>query len=144
MQPRGHRSFEHTADLGIEAWGEDLKALLEEVVVGLCELIADTSTIEAKETRALEVEAFDQEELLVSVSNEVLFYLDAQAFLSKSMTLSSVTQEGESWRAKGELHGELFDPKKHITFTEIKSATYHDLKIQQTPDGLTTRVVFDV
>jgi SHS2 domain-containing protein len=144
MQGRGHRSFEHTADLGIEAWGPDLTSLFEEVITGLCEIIADTSTIEASDQREASAEGFDQEELLVSLSNEVLFFLDSQSFLSKNMKVSSLEQDGEVWRAKGILHGELYERDKHTTFTEIKSATYHDLKIQASDGGLVVKIVFDV
>jgi SHS2 domain-containing protein len=146
--PRGHRFFEHTADLGLEAWGASLGELLEEVVAGLCELIADVSTITPSETRPLSVEAEDREELLVSLANEVLFYLDSEAFLSVGVRLSFAGEEGEPGRrlvARGELLGEPYDPARHLTFTEIKSTTYHDLVVHEEPNGrLSTRVVFDV
>lgn len=141
---RGHRPFEHTADVGVEAWGESLPALLEEVVAGLCEIIADVSTISGAEARPVTVEGSDREELLVSLSNELLFFLDAEAFLTKRARLSFAGEEEGRFIARGELLGDRYDPARHITFTEIKSATYHDLSIHDEAGRLSTRVVFDV
>ena len=141
---QGHVSFEHTADLGIEAWSESLQGLLEEVSLGLCELIADLSTIQENEARSVEADGVDREELLVSLSNEVLFYLDAQGFLSKQLTIEALHHDGELWQVKGKLHGEPYDRSRHVTFTEIKSATYHDLHINESPEGFRVKIVFDV
>jgi SHS2 domain-containing protein len=141
---RGHVSFEHTADIGIEAWSKDLRGLIEEVVLGLCELIADLKTIQATEERPIEVSGVDREELLVAASNEVVFYVDAQSFLSKSLVIESLRQEDDLWQLTGKLLGEIHNPEKHTTHTEIKSTTYHDLKIIDEENGLRVRVVFDV
>jgi SHS2 domain-containing protein len=141
---QGHVSFEHTADLGIEAWSESFQGLLEEVSLGLCELIADLSTIRADEARSVEADGVDREELLVSLSNEVLFYLDAQGFLSKQLIINELYQDGELWQVKGKLYGEPYDSSRHVTFTEIKSATYHDLHVDESPEGLRVKIVFDV
>jgi SHS2 domain-containing protein len=141
---RGHTPFEHTADIGIEAWAEDLKGLVEEVVVGLCELIADTTTIDPTEEREIEVSGVDREEVLVAAANEVVFYVDAQSFLSKSLVIGTLQQTDGLWQATGKLHGETHNPEKHRTFTEIKSTTYHDLKIIDEEKLLRVRVVFDV
>jgi SHS2 domain-containing protein len=141
---QGHISFEHTADLGIEAWSENFQGLLEEVGLGLCELIADLSTIEASDERSVEAEGFDREELLVSLSNEIIFYLDAHGFLSKQLKVETLSHEGDSWRVTGKIYGEVYDRAKHVTFTEIKSATYHDLKITESTEGPRVKIVFDV
>jgi SHS2 domain-containing protein len=86
----------------------------------------------------------DREELMVSLSNEVLFYLDAQGFLSKQLKIEALHHDGELWQVKGKLYGEPYDRARHVTFTEIKSATYHDLSITNSPEGLRVKIVFDV
>lgn len=142
--PRGHQSFEHTADLGLFAWGDSLAALLEEVGVGLAEIIADINTISARESRPLSVEGEDREELLVSLANEILFYVDAESFLTREVRLSFVGEKDGLLVAQGEIRGEPYDASRHTTFTEIKSATYHDLAIQEENGRFSTRIVFDV
>lgn len=141
---QGHVSFEHTADLGIEAWSESFQGLLEEVALGLCELIADLSTIQGDSERPVEADGVDREELMVSLSNEVLFHLDAYGFLSKQLRIDELYQDGDLWHVKGKLYGELYDRARHVTFTEIKSATYHDLHVTESPEGFRVKIVFDV
>lgn len=143
-QTRGHHSFDHTADVGIEAWAPTLPALLEEVTLGLCELIADTSCIVPREERPVVLRADDREELLVSFANEVIFLLDTEAFLVGAVEVAAISNDDGQLALHGTLRGEPLDRARHLTFTEIKSATYHDLSIQEEAGALRVRVVFDV
>jgi SHS2 domain-containing protein len=141
--PRGYASFEHTADLGLEAWGGSLAALLEEVVAGLAALIADPRTVSPAAALPLDITADDREELLVALANEALFYLDSEAFLPKSAELNA-GEEGGRFFARGRLLGERYDPARHRTFTEVKSATYAGLAVREEGGVFSARVILDV
>jgi SHS2 domain-containing protein len=141
---RGFSPFEHTADIGVEAWADSLGPLLEEVARGLCSLIADPARIEPHDEKAFFLEGQDAEEVLVALSNEIIFYVDAEGFLTREARIDSVEEAPGSCAIRGALRGESLDHARHTTFTEIKSATYHDLRIQRGPEGFRVRVVFDV
>ncbi|MBI4372677.1 MAG: archease [Candidatus Omnitrophica bacterium] len=44
--PRGYETFEHTADIGIRAWGNELPELFEEAAKALFSVIVDLKTVE--------------------------------------------------------------------------------------------------
>ena len=66
MSERGFRFLEHTADVLVEAWGPSLEAAFEEMARGMIEIMTDTSKIEPRERKEIEVCGFDLENLLYS------------------------------------------------------------------------------
>ena len=51
---RGYETFEHTADIGIRAWGKEFSELFEEAAKALFSVIVDLDTVSVK--RSLKVE----------------------------------------------------------------------------------------
>ncbi len=138
----GYETFEHTADVGIEVRGRDLRDLLEQAAAGLIALLVDPATVDPADTRGIEAEAEAQEpeELLVAWLSEILYAFDAEGFAPAAARVESL----EEGRVAGGLSGEKLDPERHEVRQPVKAVTYHDLNIREVGDHLEVRIVFDV
>jgi SHS2 domain-containing protein len=139
----GFRTIEHTADIGIEAWGAALDEVYEAAALGMTYLMADAERIEPRVSRDISVSAGDLEELMFAWLNELLFIIDADGLL---LCEFEVTVEDTSLEAV--VRGEPIDPGKHGLKIDIKAATYHDLTVERDDtgeqEGWTARIIFDV
>ena len=58
--------IDHTADVGVAAYGDSLEELFENAAMGMFSVIADAEKVSAAETRTVEVMAEGRESLLVA------------------------------------------------------------------------------
>ncbi len=130
----------HTADIGIIAHGADLKQAFANAARGLFILITKLDTIKEKEQRIIEVSAPDREALLVNWLNELIYLFEAKEMLFNRFEINSLTYT--ELKATG--YGEKIDLARHELKTQVKAATYHMLKIEQTRSGWKAQVIFDV
>lgn len=137
----GHREVDHTADVAFECWGEDLAALFAEATLALAELCFDPSAVAEEETRGVDVEGEDREELLVHWLQEVYLLLELDGWLWAGVRDLEVGDGSVS----GTLAGEPRDDDRHTLHTEIKAITYHGLDVARDESGLwRATVVIDV
>jgi SHS2 domain-containing protein len=132
--------FNHTADIGILAYGADVKQAFANAARGLFSLIVELDEIAVKEQNNIEVSAPDQEALLVNWLNELIYIADTKEMLFKDFEIIDLSET--EIKAKG--YGEKIDTRKHHLKREVKAATYHMLKIEPMAGGWKTRVVFDI
>ncbi len=135
-----YRQFYHTADLGIEVFGGTAGELFTNAAFAIFDLLTDLNCVELRETRRIEVEGVDRDDLLVNFLRESLYLFNGERWLAKQFTIL----EFGGNRLVAEAKGELFDPHKHLIKLELKAVTYHQLGIRKTQEGFTTKVVFDV
>ena len=130
--------IEHTADVGIVAYGADLKEAFANAAYAMFTLIADLEGVREAVCRQIEVRAEDQESLIVSWLNELLYLFDVEGIIFKRF---KVIELGEnSLQAEG--YGEPIDSARHSLKAGVKAATYHMLKVAK-EDGYSIRVIFD-
>jgi len=140
-------TFEHTADVGLSAWGDDLGELLAALAEGLIDVVCDRSAVRGRQTRPLTVEAQDREALAVDFLSQVLYAFDADGFLTHRARVVAVAggAAGEPARISAELSGEPYDPGRHEIRTEVKAVTYHQLRIAPDEAGRWVgRVILDL
>lgn len=136
MEPIFHE-IEHTADWALRVQGEDLADLFTHAAQGMVALITDPNDlVEPDITRHLELEAPDIETLLVDWLSELTFLYETEGVLFSEFDIAEITPT----RLTATIQGRRGVPVKK----EIKAVTYHDLQVQQTPDGHRATVVFDV
>jgi SHS2 domain-containing protein len=133
-------TFEHTADMGLEARADTLRELFEALGEGLAEVICPREQVAAGQTRRLELAAEDLEALAVDFLSAVLNVIQAQRFMVCGVSVAQASQGS----VKAELSGEPFDPAGHEILREVKAITYHQLKIAPEGDHWTGRVILDV
>lgn len=134
--------LEHTADVGIRAYGKDLNEAFENAAIGMFDLITDVEKVEPIGEYKVILEALDTEQLLVDWLSELLFIHTVKGIMLTKFGVRIEEEEGK-WQLIGNASGELYDQKKHPYNTEIKAVTHHILEIKKS-DGYTVQVLFDI
>lgn len=141
MKNKSYELIEHTADIGIRIKGKDLKELFKNAACAMFDIIAEKisrkkSLAQAKYTIIQKADNLD--ELFIDWLNELL---------SLSATKEKIFCEYKFKRLdERNLEAVVFgcDIKDYKINTEIKAATYHELKLKKTDSGWIAEVIFDV
>ncbi len=139
---RGFSFFDHTADVGIEAWGYSLPEMLKQSALAVTNLMAPDDSIEDKKEEMIEVSG-TKEELLVDFLSELLYLRDANDFVAGSFEISVVGDEGKKLEAEIRARGEKYDREKHGYGHDIKAVTYHMLSVEK-DKVYKARVILDI
>ncbi len=121
--------IDHTADVGIKAYGKTLDEAFEHAAKGLFDIITDSSVIApVQEVKVSLPAAPSLEQLLVDWLSELVFLNGAKDLVFGTF---KVKITGTSLAAV--VSGEEFDLKKHRMGTEVKAVTYHMLEVHSQP-----------
>ena len=131
--------LDHTADVGIIAYGTDMKEAFANAAKALFSLITDLDDVEEVTQRDIELTAPDRESLLINWLNELIYLFDADNLLFKKFDIIRLSQT----HLKARIYGEKVDNSRHKLKIGVKAATYHMLKISRN-DGVSLQVVFDI
>jgi len=131
--------IDHTADIGIAAYGADLKEAFSNAAYALFSLMVDLEDVGAAICHEVEVIAEDRMDLLVAWLNELIYLFETENMLFKSFEIGELTET----RLRSSCYGEKIDPERHKIKTAVKAATYHMLKIEE-GDGFRVQVLFDI
>lgn len=130
--------IDHTADVGIKAYGENISEAFENAAKGMFDIITDNSKIESKGEYKINLEYDDLEQLLVDWLSELLFIFETEQIVLGEF---NVEIDNDSLQAK--VFGENFDTSKHKIGSEIKAVTYHMLEVK-TEKPYHVQVLFDI
>jgi SHS2 domain-containing protein len=130
--------IEHTADVGVKAYGKTVAEAFEHAAEAMFDIITDTSTIQAVGQYDIELESPDLEQLLVDWLSKLLFLNDAEDLVFGKF---EVTITGA--RLSARVLGEKYNTKKHRMGVEIKAVTYHMIKVNE-KDPIFVQVLFDI
>jgi SHS2 domain-containing protein len=119
--------FEHTADIGIRAYGTDLNEAFEYAAKGMFEVVTNIDTIEPVGEVEVSLEGSDLEELLTHWLSELLYMLEMEKMLMAEFEVTIT--ENEHPKLTGKARGEVYQPDKHEYKTEIKAVTQHILEV---------------
>jgi len=131
--------LEHTADVGIIAYGADINEAFANAAKGLFSLITELENVEEITYRDIELTAPDQESLLVGWLNELIYLFDAENILFKRFVITRLSHT--HLKARG--YGQAVDTSRHKLKMGVKAATYHRLKIEKS-NGSQVQVLFDI
>jgi SHS2 domain-containing protein len=133
--------------MAIAFWAPTEEALLLEGARTLVEVLTDGHAPRLESTRNLEISAIDPEDRLVRWLNEVLILatLDGFLFADAEIHLSDGTNHnagaGDAM-LRATLRGQ--ENAKMRVSRELKSVTYHGLKLARSGDAWRAEVVIDV
>jgi len=144
-----------SGDVGLRAYGENLKDAFTNAAIGMFSLITDLEMVKEEKAINVSVESDSVEGLVVSWLNELVFYFDTYGFLGKKVSITEFTPSqplvrGEqqaslqAYKLKASLAGEDFDPERHESKLLVKAATYHRLRIDKKNDIWEIDVIFDI
>jgi len=129
----------HTADVGIIAYGADLSQAFANAAKGLFSLITELDDVEEVVHRDIELTASDEESLLVEWLNELIYQFDTEGIIFKRFDI--IQLDNTQLKARG--YGEKVDSSRHKLKTGVKAATYHMLKVDK-GGGCRVQVLFDI
>ena len=131
--------MEHTADVGIVAYGASIVEAFANAARALFSLITEPDGVNETEWRDVDVSAPDRESLLVAWLNELIYLFDAEGMLFRRFDISELS----TTRLRARAHGEAADSSRHSLKTGVKAATYHMLEVDS-GNGSRVRVLFDI
>jgi len=136
---RRYEVIDHTADIGITAYGSDLNSLFSNAAVGMLSLMIETDTLLHDIAREISLAAEDSETLLVEWLNELLYiiYTEHQVLYKFDIVV-------DKGRLTAKCAGQRLEPESHRFIREIKAATYHDLEIVNQGGEYSARIIFDI
>jgi len=131
----GFQEIPHTADWSLKVWAPNLSELLIQAVMGMNALMGVQINPQNERSTMFQVTGIDQESLLVSFLNRILYEmeLNAAGYARFDLDLKGFTL---AVQASG---GVLTGIEK-----TVKAVTYHNIQIQSTDYGLVTTIVLDV
>jgi SHS2 domain-containing protein len=131
--------IDHTADVGLRAYGADLQQAFAGAAKAMFSLITELDTVRPSLYREVEVSAPDKETLLVEWLNELIYLCDVEHLLFKQFDIISIAPT----TLHAHCYGEKVDRTRHEIKVGIKSATYHQLKVEEN-GGCRVQVYLDV
>lgn len=137
--PAGHRFVPHTADVTIEAWGPTPGRCLEEAVKALVAIFAERNSRAEPRTRRFDVDAVNEEAVLVAVLEEIIFLVDTDGLLPVDVHVEYVDAHG----ARGTFAVLPVDDIAQ-TGSVPKAVSWRDLEMAPFPAGWRCRATIDV
>ncbi|MDP2913066.1 MAG: archease [Candidatus Omnitrophota bacterium] len=135
-----YEQFPHTADIGVRVYGRDLKELFENAAFAMFDIIADLEGLKSDVEYNIDLRAPAREELLVAWLDELLYNFYTKSIIFSRFDIQELTDTG----IKARVSGRPIGANRNRLKTEIKAATYSDLKIRETDEGFQVEIIFDV
>jgi len=132
--------IDHTADIAIKAYGSSLEELFTNAAYGMCDIIADLDGLKPTTSIKVDLTADNAEELLIAWLDEILYRFYTKKIIFCDFNITELTEK----KISAEVLGRPIGNKKSRLNTEIKAATYHDLKIEKENGSYKVQIVFDV
>ncbi len=138
MKP--YEVFEHTADIGLQAYGSTLSELFIHAAQGMESLMVAPEQIRIEVKREVAVSGHDEISLLIAWLNELIVLFDTEYLLFKEFEIDLITETYVQGRAAGE----SYDARRHDLSSAIKAVTWHEAAVERTPEGYKARIIFDI
>lgn len=132
--------LDHTADIGIIVYGENLGALFENAGEAFFHLITDLTKVRRRVEKRIDIGGESLDRLMVDWLSELLYLHDVEGLLFKRFKVESVGKDGLKAIAKGE----PFQEGVHVIKTEVKAVTYHQIEVRQEKGRWRAQVIFDL
>lgn len=130
--------IDHTADLALHIWAEDLEDLFITAARGMFALVSEPARdADATLSVPIELTAMDEETLLVDWLNELLYLYEIHQQAFRVFDNVAVTST--------DLTAVAYGVPIASSLAYIKAATFHNLDVVVMPEGgYETEIVFDI
>jgi len=132
--------IDHTADIGLRIFGQDLSDLFQNAGYALFDIITDISKVSPRQKRRFSLQRDCMEELLVEWLGRLLYVFDTEQLLFSSFQVFEISDT----RLEAEAAGELYNKDIHPVKTEVKAVTYHNLNITEVNGVWQATTVLDI
>lgn len=132
--------LDHTADIGLIVYGEDLKTLFENAGEAFFHLITDIRRVKGRVERRISIKGESVERLMVDWLSELLYLHEVEHLLFKGFKVDAVGEGGLKARVKGE----PFQEGVHVIKTGVKAVTHHQIQVQKENGRWRAQVILDL
>ena len=132
--------FEHTADVGIRAYGNTLAELFIHAAQGMESLMVPLEQLRVVTSREVSARGHDLVSLLVEWLNELVYLFDTEHLLFCNFAIDVIDETHVIGRA----FGEPYDARRHELGSAIKAVTWHEALVKRTEIGYQARIIFDI
>lgn len=136
----GHRTFDHTGDLGLEVWAASPERLFARAAEALMAQIAEAGGGEPEVRRTLELEGDGPEDLLVHWLNTVLL----EGELERAVWTRVTVVHWAPTRLAATLEGQRLDSRRQAFLREVKAVSHHHLELDLVSRPCRCRLVLDL
>jgi len=135
--------LEHTADIGIAAYGKTKREVFINAAKGMCYIITEDKR-EFKEnfSHHIRLTAENLENLLVAWLSELLYLGETKLVVFNRFKI----EELSDFQLSGKVYGKRIDQSGHKIKREVKAVTYHGLEVKKDKKNKLWRaqVIFDI
>jgi len=137
---KNYEVLEHTADIGIRVKSSGLAGLFKNAGLAITGISAEKQKTQYPEKHKIVItqKADNLEELFVNWLNELLSASAVESLIFEDIQINQINEKFVDAIAIGS------DIRNYKVNTEIKAATYHQLKIQKSGSLWLAEVIFDV
>ena len=135
-----YEAFDHTADIGLHAFGDTLAELFIHAAQGMESLMVAPEQVCVVTSREITVEGHDAVSLLIAWLNELIFLFDTEYLLFRDFEINTLSETRLVARASGE----PYDAQRHELSSAIKAVTWHEASVERADGGYKARIIFDI
>jgi SHS2 domain-containing protein len=142
----GYELFEHTADVGVRAWGATPGDAFVEAAFGMAAVTLGEDPRSAVGLRAdgarrrVAVAGAGWEAVLVRWLGEFIALFDAEGLLPRLIEMRVC----EPWRCEAEVEPAALAPDAETAGVGVKAVTYHQLRVDVQPEHTQISVILDI
>ena len=139
----GFAFLEHTADVGVKAWGPDPGAAIAAATRGMYTIMLGEDPACATGLAIAHEVAVSGEtwpDLVVNWLAELLFFFSVDGVVAQTCAFSTCALP----RCSASVAGVLLEDSEESAGIEIKAVTYHQLDVAILPNRTTIQVYFDI
>lgn len=137
-----YRFFPHTADVKFRAYGKTLEEAFQNAALATFATMTDIKKIKQKKKKKISIKAKSKESLLYDFIQNLLFFVDTEGFLLSVVKQLEIQEKNEVYFLTSFVFGDSGDNYRIIT--QIKSCTYNDMFIKESPKKCVIQVVVDI
>jgi len=137
-----YENFEHKADIGVRGKASSVEEAFAEAAKALFNVEVDVKKVKPSKKIKFKCSAMNLEELFVEWLNSLLSHASL-----RDMVFSKFKVKIKNTKPpvlEGEAFGEKFNAKKHNVKSEVKGATYSQLKVYQDKGLWIAQCIVDV
>jgi SHS2 domain-containing protein len=135
-----YEAFDHTADVGLHAYGNTLAELFVHAAQGMESLMVAPDQICPLVRREVTAQGHDLVSLLVDWLDKLIFLFDTEFLLVRECEIESISET----QLKASVSGEPYDPQRHELSSAIKAVTWHEASVERTATGYKASIIFDI
>ena len=137
---RPYRIIPHTADFGIQVFGDSISHLFCNAGYAMYDLIAKTGRLAAAGDTELVISGMDWPDLMVNWLRELLYLWTDEKKLVSCIEITAISE----YRLTAEIKFDYYDKRRHRIHHEIKAVTYHQIQVAQVDSVFFAQIIFDL